>query len=157
MSESKVNLYNLDLDDEVFLVAQKAIVVKANKVLLLKTRENDMAKNLRSKWDLPGGLIEIKEELPKALAREVGEESNLKIDVDRLLAAQDYWINDFKFANGEIRSTHLIILGYICNYNQGKVKISNEHSRFRWVDQDKLNQYSFVPTINKIMMKFMNL
>ena len=61
-----------------FPISVKGVVFYENKVLLLQ--------NERGEWDLPGGKLSSKESLTDCLKREFQEETELQIEVKRLLS-----------------------------------------------------------------------
>lgn len=72
-------------DDRLFYVGQKAFIEKDGKILVL----NDPAEGL----DFPGGKIQVGEiNFTEALKREVGEETNLEIEVGNPFTT---WYNKF--------------------------------------------------------------
>lgn len=77
------------------------------------------------KWDIPGGRIEPDESLEEALAREVLEETGMKLQgTPALLAAQDIFV--------PAKDLHVVRLTY-AGTADGEVVISDEHSEFRWM------------------------
>ena len=65
-----VDYYHLK-SDEVFLVSQKALIAQENRLLILRASDDT---NL---WELPGGLLEMDEEMQTGLIREVAEETGM--------------------------------------------------------------------------------
>ena len=64
-----------------FPVSVKGVAVQGGKVLLLE--------NERSEWELPGGKLELGEDPPDCMVREIGEESGWTVMAGPLL---DCWI-----------------------------------------------------------------
>jgi ADP-ribose pyrophosphatase YjhB (NUDIX family) len=71
-------------------------------------------------WGLPGGWLKHAESPEKGLAREVLEETGLKVRVDALLAAE-FW-----------RDTQLDLL-FGCTVESGSYQSSDETGLHRWV------------------------
>jgi ADP-ribose pyrophosphatase YjhB (NUDIX family) len=76
-------------------------------------------------WGLPGGWLKHAESPEKGLAREVLEETGLKVRVDALLAAE-FW-----------RDTQLDLL-FGCTVESGSYQSSDETGLHRWVAPDEL-------------------
>lgn len=72
-------------------------------------------------WDLPGGHIKVGEGLEAGMKREVKEETNL--DVNSLIFIEK--INNLNF--------------YCCKYNDRPIKISHEHTGFRFFKKSELD------------------
>jgi len=121
--------------DKLFCVGQKAFIEKNGKVLIL----NDPVEGL----DFPGGKIQEGEakdgqvsSLTQALKREVLEETNLKIDVFNPFAV---WYHEFP-KNHRNYGKVVYLVGFKCKYLSGKIKLSNEHNNFKWVDKENYKE-----------------
>ena len=64
-------------------IRYQAAIVQDNKIFLIKHSE---VKSGRSYWVLPGGGIEADETEEECVLREVREETNLEVEIKRLLA-----------------------------------------------------------------------
>ena len=104
-------------------VATKAIILnKADKILTVYRSATDDRRPLT--WDLPGGIVEIGEDLGDSLRREIKEEAgievgNLKLHdvIGRYNKRQEYWIT----------------IAYIARAKSEKVVLSFEHAEYKWV------------------------
>jgi 8-oxo-dGTP pyrophosphatase MutT (NUDIX family) len=76
-------------------------------------------------WGLPGGWLKLAESPEIGLAREVLEETGLRVSVDALLAA-DFWGGD------------QLDLLYRCSIESGTYQSSDETGLHRWVPPDQL-------------------
>ena len=81
-------LIKIDHLSDKFPVSIKAIIIDNQKVLCLK--------NERDEWDLPGGKINIKEDIENCLIREVKEETNLSVNNLKVLKPLNLKFNDVK-------------------------------------------------------------
>ena len=84
-------------------------------------------------WEFPGGKIEKDEKPEDALQREIKEELAADITVDQFLGTVDYDYPDF----------HLTMECYLCHVAGGTLIIL-EHSAFRWVKKEKLENMDWL-------------
>ena len=96
---------------------------------LLLVRESDSGQ-----WELPGGRIEVGEEKAphtEILLREVQEElGDVVVEVHHPLIT---WTKKLK---GDAQDGHVVLVGWRCDYRAGTIRLSEEHSEYRWVDRD---------------------
>lgn len=98
------------------------VVINNGKILLHKTVEDDF-------WALPGGRNELLEYTKDTLIREMKEELDEEIIIDRLL-----WVveNFFEFDN---KNYHEISFCYLMKFNE-KSLILNKRESFLGVEED---------------------
>jgi 8-oxo-dGTP diphosphatase len=109
------------------LPAVSGVVFDADRRVLLIQRASQPA---RGKWSLPGGVVQLGEELEKALEREVWEECGLKVETKSLLTVSSRIVMD---ASGKILY-HFVLLDYLCNYVGGILKAGSDASEAKWVN-----------------------
>lgn len=97
----------------------KVILLDGDKVLLLK--RSGYVKKFANDWDLPGGHLKQNENLIKGLKREVFEETGIKIK------------DPVFFKN--IENIHF----FIANYNFQEIKLSDEHTEYKFFGKSDLN------------------
>lgn len=117
-----------------FAVAVKAIIVKGDKVLLLHRSAEEAEHsymNRKEKWDLPGGGIHYFERSEDGLLREIKEETNLTVKIEKAFSLYD-------IIKPHI---HLCIFTYVCVYQSGEVVLSTEHDAYYWLTLEQLEQY----------------
>ena len=118
-------------------VVLKAMVIKNNKILILKRHPKQ--KVVPGQWEMTGGKLELDESLEECLIREVKEETNLDIEIKRILYATDH--------NTEILGKVVIIV-YLCRPKNNEITISHEHIDFKWVDLQEFRKTVFKQIIN---------
>jgi 8-oxo-dGTP diphosphatase len=109
-----------------FALAVKAIIIRDGRFLVLHRSKEEIkssSMNHHVAWDLPGGGVRFSETAERGLFREVGEETNLKVSLVRILNCYDAIRSD----------VHLTILTYLCKYIDGEVKLSSEHDGYYWM------------------------
>ncbi len=125
-----------------FLISLKALIVKDGKILLLK---NSNPENAEKPWELPGGLVEVAEELEQGLKREVVEETGMTISVGSLIEAHAGYYEKFTVKNGTTFKVRLIVITYQCTYLSGSLKISHEHSDGGFFSSKEITQIKISP------------
>lgn len=99
---------------------------------LLMRRAFDPGHEVQHKFDIPGGRINPGSTLMENLAREVEEETGLRlIGTPRLLAAQDIMPK-------QAASRHVVRLTYSGEASEGEPRLSEEHIEYRWVTLEEM-------------------
>ena len=107
------------VSNDIRTVAKVVLIDERGRVLLLK--RSDYMKKYAGEWDLPGGHLKSNESLSDGLKREVKEETGLDIENEKLV---------------DIQSN----LHFFCaKYDSKPIKISHEHTDFRFFDKDDLD------------------
>ena len=96
-----------------FPVSVKGVAVQAGKVLLLE--------NERAEWELPGGKLELGEDPPECVVREISEETGWQVTAGPLLDCWQYHIREGR---------DVVIVTYGCHVlSAGPPVVSSEHKR----------------------------
>ena len=85
-------------------------------------------------WEWPGGKVEEGESPEQALVREIREELDAGISVDRFLCPIDW----------DYPAFHLTMHCYMCSLLSGTLHL-NEHEAARWLDRDTLRTVRWLP------------
>ena len=113
-------------------VGVKILLKNKEGKFLFMQRNLEKYPELNKQWDIPGGRINPGTSLIDNLKREVMEETGLEIeDEPKLITTQDIFKKD----------KHIVRLTYVGSA-EGAVKLSDEHSEFRWLalsDIEKLD------------------
>jgi 8-oxo-dGTP diphosphatase len=115
--------------------AIKAIIRKGDKILLIK--KSDKVDIYPGRWDLPGGRLDLGETWNQGLTREVREETGLKI---KLIREVRDWEN---------KKWDTIGKTVLCEYVTGEVRLSWEHTEYRWMVPDDVFKGDFPEWIQK--------
>lgn len=112
--------------DRKFGVATKAIIKRGEKFLVIfKSDTEEISPN---EIDIPGGRLKFGETLEEGLKREIKEELNINIKVKKLSRGWSMIKDDL----------HLVGLTFLADYVSGKIKLSGEHTSFKWVSKEEI-------------------
>jgi 8-oxo-dGTP diphosphatase len=103
-------------------LAVSAVIFRDGKVLVVR-RARSPGKGF---YSLPGGRVEFGETLHTALAREVDEETGLRIDIVGLAG----WREVLPSASG---GGHYLIMSFAARWAGQEPVLNDEHDDFRWL------------------------
>ena len=106
-----------------------AIITQNNTYLIVERNKN---KHLGLKWEFPGGKVNRNESFEEALSREIKEELNVEINIQRKFAEEKY--KDEKI--------DIVLHYYLCSLKSGTIEL-NEHENLAWVEKKDFAQYDF--------------
>ena len=107
-----------------------AIIVENGRVFATQRGYGDF----KDGWEFPGGKIEAGESPEQALVREIREELDTEIRVERLLRTVEWDYPTF----------HLSMDCFICTIESGDLHL-REHEAARWLDLEQLNDVDWLP------------
>ncbi|MCA9379778.1 NUDIX domain-containing protein [Candidatus Dojkabacteria bacterium] len=116
------------------IFGQKALIINdAGKILIIK-RDKELI--YIEKWDVPGGKLDNDETLIEALTREIKEEVGLELH--KIICT----LTSSKF-EGKLSGNLTIYRNiYLCRAD-GEIKLSSEHSEYKWVSPGDLTNFEF--------------
>ena len=85
-------------------------------------------------WEFPGGKIEPGESPEEALKREIWEELETRIEIERFVTTVEYDYPTF----------HLTMYCYLCSVESGSLTLK-EHEAARWLPKDQLGSIGWLP------------
>jgi len=114
------------------IVGVGAVVIDGESALVVRRATEP----LKGQWSMPGGMLELGEKLRDGLAREVLEETGLKVEVGEVLD-----VFDSIFPDEEGRTQyHYVLIDYRCTVRGGTAKAGSDVSEVRWVTSQEINE-----------------
>lgn len=107
-----------------------AIIQKENKILATKRGYGEFI----NMWEFPGGKIESGETKKQALVREIKEELNIEINVDKFALDIEYQYPNF----------YLFMSCFMCSIKEGSIELL-EHNDGKWITKKELNTLNWLP------------
>jgi len=129
------------------VVAVGGIVVKDGRVLLIR-RGKEPSYGL---WSIPGGAVNLGEELRAAARREVREECGIEIEVTEIVEVLDRVVRD---SDGRIQY-HYVLIDYLARWASGDPAPSSDVLEVRWVVPDDLSQYQMTQGTPDVIRKML--
>ena len=126
-----------------------AVILDGEKVLLVRRAREP----LRGEWSLPGGLVEVGEELTEALRREILEETGLDVRVGPVVEVLDRILRD---EQGRVRF-HYVLVDYLCRVEGGRLEAASDAAETRWVERSRLGDYALRPETLRVIAKAFSL
>jgi 8-oxo-dGTP diphosphatase len=129
--------HDVTADQLVWRPSVYGIVIQDNKVLL--------SPQFGNKFDLPGGGVDLGENLESAVVREVKEETGIDVEVTAALGAES---NLFAAIHGDGNFYHSILLYYSCKVTGGELSTAgfDEYEK-KYADMAKWIPIQSLPSI----------
>jgi len=128
------------------VVAVAALIINEKGEILLIKRKAEPGKGL---WSIPGGVVELGENLHDALVREVKEETGL--DIKPLSFLDVYEVLDYD-DNGRLKY-HYVIIDYLAMLKRGVLKPSTDALDARWVPLKEVYSYKLTESFRSLLEK----
>jgi 8-oxo-dGTP diphosphatase len=125
------------------IVGVGGIVVHKNRVLLVRRGTAP----LKGKWSIPGGMLELGEDLVAAVRRELREETGLDVQPLAMVAAVDRIERQ-----GRRVKYHYVIIDYVCRLKKGRLRPASDVLDARWVRREDLSKYSLTGLAKSVIL-----
>ncbi|MBU1178410.1 NUDIX hydrolase [Patescibacteria group bacterium] len=121
---------------EKFVISQVAVLIRDEKCLILEFSD------MPNRWGLPGGRLDVGEVGESAFRREIKEELGLANFENLGVVDYDIW----RVPKSRDMGMNVPICGIasLIKNDEDKIELSHEHSQFKWVTGDELEDYDFI-------------
>ena len=131
-------------------IACKAIIQYQSKVLILREAATYTDGTNTGRYHLPGGRIEPGEPFADGLAREVLEETGLRVTRGKPVFVGEW----FPVIRG--RRNQIVAIFFACVARTDKVRLSSEHDDYLWIDPETYRQYDIMPPEDVVLKEFLS-
>jgi len=127
------------------LVGTGALILKDGKLLLIRRG----AQPGRGKWSIPGGLVELGENVQDAMVRETKEEVGLEVEAVKLMDVFDSITLD---EQGRIQY-HFVVVNFLVRVVGGSLQTASDILEARWVTVDEVEKYNLTKSFRAFFEK----
>jgi mutator protein MutT len=131
------------------IVGVGAVIVDDGKVVLVKRKYEP----LKGQWSLPGGMVEIGETLETALAREMLEETGLRVDVGPVIEVFDRIMHD---EDRRVRY-HFVLIDYLCWPAGGSLQAGSDVEEAIWAEPATFGGYALTEKATSVIERGLTL
>ena len=129
------------------LVGVGGVVIHRRRVLLVRRG----AEPLKGQWSLPGGLLELGEELEDGVRRELKEETGLEVEPLAMLTVFDRIKRGGP--DGQRVRYHYVIVDYVCRRTRGRLAPASDVLDACWVRREDLNLYRLTDKATAVILQ----
>ncbi len=126
------------------IVGVGGVVIHRQRALLIRRG----CEPLKGQWSIPGGMLELGEELAEGVRRELKEETGLDVEPLQIVAAFDRITRE-----AERVKYHYVIVDYVCRRKGGKLKPASNVTDARWVRREEMPKYHLTEMAAKVILQ----
>ena len=132
------------------VVGVGGVVIENDHVLLIRRGTEP----LLGQWSIPGGTLELSESLQEGVARELLEETGLKVRVLELIDAFDrIYTEPDEGGSGTTKRPrfHYVIVDYLCERISGDAIAGSDVTDVAYAAESELEKFQLTPTATRII------
>ncbi len=126
------------------LVGIGGVVIDRGRALLIRRGKEP----LKGEWSIPGGMLELGEELAEGVRRELKEETG--VDVEPL---ECILVFDRITREGRRVKYHYVVVDYVCRRRRGRLRPASDVIDARWVRREDLPQYHLTDLATTVILR----
>lgn len=119
------------------------ILNKDNKIVLHKRNDSSF-------WALPGGVMEIGESVAQCCLREIKEELNLEVSIDKLIGI--YTSPDCVFEwkdDTNSKVWQIFVVAFLCKNDNEKIMLNDESVEAGWFSEKEIEKMETLPYVKE--------
>jgi len=126
------------------LVGVGGVVIHRDRALLIRRGSEP----LKGEWSIPGGMLELGEELAAGVQRELKEETGLEVEPRECILVFDRIMRE-----GERVKYHFVIVDYLCRRKRGRLRPASDVVDARWVRREDLSKYHLTDLATAVILR----
>jgi ADP-ribose pyrophosphatase YjhB (NUDIX family) len=130
------------------LVGVGGVVIHRHRALLIRRGSEP----LKGEWSIPGGMLELGEELAAGVQRELKEETGLDVDPVECILVFDRILRE-----GKRVKYHYVIVDFLCRRIRGRLRPASDVVDARWVRREDLPQYHLTDMATSLILRAFDL
>jgi 8-oxo-dGTP diphosphatase len=127
------------------IVGVGGVIVDGDQVVLIKRKYEPLA----HRWSIPGGALEVGEPLEEGVARELLEETGLRVRVGPVIEVFDRILRD---EDGRVKY-HFVLVDYLCLPVGGALQAGDDVSEAEWAHFDALTPYDLTDKATQVLQR----
>jgi ADP-ribose pyrophosphatase YjhB (NUDIX family) len=130
------------------VVGVGGVVISGDEALLIRRGSEP----LKGQWSIPGGTLELGETLHEGVARELCEETGIRVNVLELI---EVFERVFPGADGDSQKPryHFVIVDYLCEAAGGELHAGSDVTDARFVREEDVDLYGIAENALRILRK----
>ncbi len=126
------------------IVGVGGVVIDGERALLIRRG----CEPLKGEWSIPGGMLELGEDLAEGVRRELKEETGLEVEPLEIVATFDRIMRE-----GTRVKYHYVIVDYVCRLKGGRLEPASDVVDACWVRREEMPQYHLTEMATKVILQ----
>ncbi len=119
------------------ILGVSVLVFKEGKILLVRRGREPR----QGRWSLPGGVVELGETVRDAARREIREECQIEIEIEKTIDILD---KIFRDPQGRVQY-HYVLIALRARPRSGELRAASDVEAAEWVELSQLDHYELPP------------
>ena len=126
------------------IIGVGGVVIERDRALLIRRGKEP----LKGEWSIPGGMLELGEELKAGVQRELKEETGLEVEPLECILVFDRISHE-----GKRVKYHYVIIDYLCRKKRGRMSPASDVVDARWVRREDLPEYHLTELATQVILQ----